>query len=41
MLRRFRSRLGATAAIPEEVPAWMVRDIALPVYGRTPKQRQP
>ncbi len=34
MLRRFRERLGAGQAIPEEVPAWMVRDIALPVFGR-------
>jgi len=34
MLRRFRERLGGTAPIPEEVPAWMVRDIGLPVFGR-------
>jgi hypothetical protein len=38
MLRRFRQRLGATQAIPEEVPAWMVRDIALPVLGRASRQ---
>ena len=38
MLRRFRQRLGATGAVPEEVPAWMVRDIALPVLGRAPPQ---
>lgn len=37
-LRRFRERLGETEAIPEEVPAWMVRDVALPVFGRIPKQ---
>ncbi len=37
MLRRFRERLGGTSAIPEEVPAWMVRDIALPVFGRSAK----
>lgn len=34
MLRRFRERLGERGDIPEEVPAWMVRDIALPVFGR-------
>ena len=27
MLRRFRERLGGAGPIPEEVPAWMVRDI--------------
>jgi hypothetical protein len=37
MLRRFRQLLGAAGAIPEEVPAWMVRDIALPVLGRAPR----
>lgn len=35
MLARFRERLGATDPIPPEVPAWMVRDIALPAFGRT------
>ena len=35
MLRRFRERLGGAGVIPEEVPAWMVRDIGLPVFGRT------
>ncbi|MBE7503811.1 MAG: hypothetical protein HS113_26705 [Verrucomicrobiales bacterium] len=39
MLRRFRERVGATGALPEEVPAWMVRDIALPVFGRRPPRR--
>ncbi len=34
MLRRFRERVGGTSAIPEEVPAWMVRDMGLPVFGR-------
>ena len=34
MLRRFRERLGAAGPIPEEVPAWMVRDIGLPIFGR-------
>ncbi|MBI2924941.1 MAG: hypothetical protein HYY24_04455 [Verrucomicrobia bacterium] len=34
MLRRFRERLGGTETIPEEVPAWMVRDIGLPIFGR-------
>lgn len=34
MLRRFRERLGGAGEIPEEVPAWMVRDIGLPVFGR-------
>ena len=39
MLRRFRQRLGGTGEIPEEVPAWMVRDIGLPVFGRERMQR--
>jgi hypothetical protein len=39
MLRRFRQRLGGTGEIPEEVPAWMVRDIGLPVFGRERTQR--
>ena len=34
MVRAFRARLGGTGEIPEEVPAWMVRDIGLPVFGR-------
>ena len=34
MLRRLRERLGGTGEIPEEVPAWMVRDIGLQVFGR-------
>jgi hypothetical protein len=34
MLRAFRARLGGTGEIPEEVPAWMVRDIGLPIFGR-------
>src|SRR3989442_14166099 len=34
MLRRFREQLGPAAEIPEEVPAWMVRDVGLPVFGR-------
>ena len=34
MLRRFRERLGSAGELPEEVPAWMVRDIGLPVFGR-------
>lgn len=34
MLRRFRQRVGASGSIPPEVPAWMVRDIGLPVFGR-------
>jgi hypothetical protein len=34
MLRRFRERLGGAGDIPEEVPAWMVRDIGLPVLDR-------
>jgi len=36
MLRRFRARLGEVCEIPEEVPAWMVRDIGLPAFGRSP-----
>lgn len=35
MLRRFRERVGASGVIPDEIPAWMVRDIGLPVLGRT------
>ena len=34
MVRTFRARLGAAGEIPEEVPAWMVRDIGLPIFGR-------
>jgi hypothetical protein len=34
MLRRFCQRLGASTETPEEVPAWMVRDIAIPPFGR-------
>ena len=34
MVRAFRARLGGGGEIPEEVPAWMVRDIGLPVFGR-------
>ena len=34
MLRRFRQCIGATGAIPEEVPAWMVRDIGVPALAR-------
>ena len=34
MLRRFRQRVGSAGPIPDEVPAWMVRDVALPVFGR-------
>src|SRR2546430_14094630 len=41
MLRRFHEKLGGTEAIPEEVPSWMVRDIALPVFGRVGLEQQP
>jgi hypothetical protein len=34
LLRRFRGQLGRTDPIPEEVPSWMVRDIALPPFSR-------
>ena len=34
MLRRFRRVLGLCAPVPEEVPAWMVRDITLPPFAR-------
>ena len=34
MLRRLRERLGEPGEIPQEVPAWMVRDIAVPIFGR-------
>jgi hypothetical protein len=37
MLRRFRQHLGSVGPIPDEVPAWMVRDIALPAFGRSAK----
>jgi hypothetical protein len=37
MVRAFRARLGGAGAIPEEVPAWMVRDIGLPIFGRERK----
>ena len=33
-LRRFRERLGAVEPLVDEVPAWMVRDIALPPFQR-------
>ena len=33
-LRRFRERLGAVEPVVDEVPAWMVRDIALPPFQR-------
>ncbi len=35
MLRRFRQRLGATEPIPDEIPPWMVRDIAVAVLSRS------
>ena len=34
MVRAFRARLGGAGEIPEEVPAWMVRDVGLPIFGR-------
>jgi hypothetical protein len=34
VLRRFRERLGAVEPVVDEVPAWMVRDIALPPFQR-------
>lgn len=34
VLRRFRDKLGGRTPLPDEVPAWMVRDISLPVFGR-------
>ena len=36
---RFRAVLGNRSEIPDEVPAWMVRDIALPSFG--PASRLP
>lgn len=39
MLRRFRHRLGETEPIPNEIPPWMVRDIALPVLSRVRSSR--
>ena len=42
LLRRFGERLGGIGDIPEEIPAWMVRDIGLPVFGREkPKTQKP
>ncbi len=35
MLRKFAQKLNANDGIPEEVPAWMVRDISLPLLGRS------
>ena len=40
LLRHFAERLGGVGDIPEEIPAWMVRDIGLPVFGRENKQTQ-
>jgi hypothetical protein len=37
MLRRFRERLDEHSQIPEEVPAWMVRDIQVPPFARSAK----
>ena len=37
MVRALRAKLGAAGEVPEEVPAWMVRDIGLPVFGRERK----
>jgi len=37
MLRRFCDRLGESGEIPDEVPAWMVRDIGVPPFGRVTK----
>lgn len=34
MLGRFRERLGGKDPVPEEVPAWMVRDIGVPPLAR-------
>ena len=44
MLRRFRAALNQpesrpSSGVPEEVPAWMVRDIGLPIYGRIKDNR--
>jgi hypothetical protein len=35
MLRKFCDRVGAQPETPVEVPAWMVRDIGLPIFGRS------
>lgn len=40
LLRRFGERLGGTGEIPEEIPAWMVRNIGLPVFGREQAQNR-
>lgn len=37
MLRRFCEKIGGTGEIPEEVPAWMVRDIGIPPFARDRK----
>jgi hypothetical protein len=41
MVRAFRARLGGAGDIPEEVPAWMVRDIGLPIFGRERRASTP
>ncbi len=33
-IHRFRAALGCQSEVPAEVPAWMVRDLALPPLGR-------
>jgi hypothetical protein len=38
VLRRFGERVGEVGVIPEEVPAWLVRDVGLPVFGRGPRR---
>ncbi len=40
MLRRFRRKVGGGRKIPQEVPAWMVRDIGLPAFERDRKGSQ-
>jgi len=36
---RFRAVLGNRSEVPAEVPAWMVRDIALPPFGPAGRER--
>ena len=40
-VNRFREALGNRTAVPAEVPAWMVRDIALPSFGPAPRRPRP
>jgi len=40
-VQRFRTVLGIRSEVPPEVPAWMVRDLALPPLERAKHPRRP